>query len=382
MARLLLAACMALVVAGFTSAADPGPLWEIDVAEGHKATHPGWLSFSPDGKAVVAVVVREGGDPRSYQYNLRVWNGSDRKQRFTADLGTGKVPGWGDPLAAFPTDESVLTGGQSLVVRDLADGRQLNSRYTGGMADHAVWAVPDLREQFHLRRDPDLHGQPLELFHQSTIDQFRNELGGRRAPYQETTRQALIDPPREGLRAECVALNPARTRSVVAFRDEGAPSRTPRHGFVLYRIATIEEFRLEPIATIEKPHPGSVTAAAFTPNNRILATGSDDGSIALWDVTQTGTDWKPLAMIDGVSNFRVFALAFRPDWRILAAITWDKSKPNLLLIDVDAGKLVGSLRLERELTALAWSPDGRTLLTGGASGKIQAWDAEALLKGN
>jgi WD40 repeat protein len=178
-----------------------------------------------------------------------------------------------------------------------------------------------------------------------------------------------------------VVFNPARNRLVVSFRD-GAATAARRHAFVLYRIVTVDDFRLDPIAQVDNPHPGAVTAAAFAPNGRILATGADDGSVALWDATQLGANWKPLATVDGVSGYRVFALAFRPDWRVLAAVTWDKTRPNLLLIDVDAGKLLRAVRLERELLAVAWSPDGRTLLTGGGSGKIQAWDAEALLNGN
>src|SRR6476659_267063 len=118
MARMLLAACAVLCAVSLTRAADLKPLWEIEVANGEKATSPGWLAFSPDGRAVVAVVVREAHDPRQYHYDLRVWDASDRKQRFTADLGVGKVPGWGDPLAAFVSDESILTGGQMLVTRD------------------------------------------------------------------------------------------------------------------------------------------------------------------------------------------------------------------------------------------------------------------------
>ena len=380
MARVVLAACAALFAAGFTSAADFKPLWEIEVANGNKATSPGWLSFSPDGKAVVAVVVHEGGNPRQYSYNLRIWDAASRKQRLTTDLGTGKVPSWGDPLADFPTDESVMTGGHALITRNLTSGSQLDTRYTGGMSDHAVWAVPDLRESFYLRRDPDRHGMPLELFIAQPSTSSMNSAGGGR--FKMACRRTEIQPPRPGLRAECVALNPARTRVAVSFRDEASTSSQRHHALVLYSILTVDDFRLEPLTTIDNPHPGPVTAVAFAPNGRILATGGDDGSISLWDLTRPGPGVKPMATVDGVSNYRVFALAFRPDSRVLAAITWDKTKPNLLLIDVDTGKLVDSLRLERELTALAWSPDGRTLLTGGASGKIQAWDADALLKGD
>ena len=88
------------------------------------------------------------------------------------------------------------------------------------------------------------------------------------------------------------------------------------------------------------------------------------------------------ATVTGLASHRVYALAFSNDWRYLAAVTWDKAKPNLLLIDVDTARSVRSLRLERQLTGVVWHPEGHTLLTAGASGKIQAWDVAALLKGN
>jgi WD40 repeat protein len=46
------------------------------------------------------------------------------------------------------------------------------------------------------------------------------------------------------------------------------------------------------------------------------------------------------------------------------------------------GKLLQAVRLERELVAVAFSPDGGTLLTGNATGKIRAWDISTLMKGN
>jgi len=73
-------------------------------------------------------------------------------------------------------------------------------------------------------------------------------------------------------------------------------------------------------------------------------------------------------------------MAFSPDWRVLAAITWDAKKPNLYLIDADTGSLLRSRKVDRALTSVAWSLDGRTLLTGGHSGKFCGWDVEMLLK--
>jgi WD40 repeat protein len=381
MARVLLTVCAVLLASTAARAADPKPLWEVQANGGEKATAPGWLAYSPDGKAIAAVTVHASASyPPDFTYHLRVWDANTRKERFNAPLGNGKSYHWGDDLAAFPTDDTIMTGGQTIVNRNLENGNQTYTQPTGGLADHAVWAVPDLKESFYLRRDPLRYDLPAELhFRSPNVNQF-DQFSGRRGRPDLGIQQTTLNPPREGMHTEGVVLNPGRTRLVAAFRDV-APLSRARHMLVLYRIKTVEDFELEPMAEAVNPHPGPVTALAFARNGRILATGGEDGSISFWDVTANSL-WKPLTTITGVADHRVYAMAFNADWRLLAAVTWDKSKPNLLLIDVDAGKVVGSMKLEREQMVVAWHPEGRTLLTAGASGMIQAWDVNALLKGN
>lgn len=382
--RSIVAVFIALSLVELAHCAEPKPIWEIDVGGENRNTGPGWLSFSPDGKAVAAVIVREvNGTTLEYRYQLRVWNSANQKERFTAELGSAKMPHLGDELASFPSDDAILTGGQTLAVRNLENGQVTNNQETGGLADHAVWSVPDLKESFYLRRDPHRFGLPVELFYQSTGN-VRDELigFGRRPRFNtQTTEQISIKPPRTGLQTENIALNFGRTHAVAAFRDELETSK-PRHLLVMYEIKTVEEFGLLSVAEAENPHPGSVSAMAFARNGKTLVTGGEDGSIALWDAEYTGSSWKPRTILDGMSNNRVNALGFSRDWSMIAAVTWDKTKPNLLLFDGDTGKLLKAVRLERELMSVAFSPNGGTLLTGSAQGKLRAWDVAALLKAN
>src|SRR5262249_43728092 len=68
-----------------------------------------------------------------------------------------------------------------------------------------------------------------------------------------------------------------------------------------------------------------VTAAAFAPDGRTLATGHPDGLVRLWDVAtrQEKADFRPR---DG----RVLALTFTADGRALAALTQSLDAPALL----------------------------------------------------
>lgn len=411
--RPLLAVCAGLLTVGIMRAGEPQPLWEIDVRSAANTVttpaskvgfpgnllsgkekpgpisvmgpSPGWLSFSPDGRSIVAVIAnRISVDPERYHYQLRVWNSLTRKQRFSADLGDGRAFHFGDDLASFPSNDTILTGGANQAVYNLEKGLMTTTQQIDGLTDHTVWSVPDLRETYYLRREPHF-GVPAELFFQSA-ENIRDPYSGRRFRFNEqSTEQTTIRPPREGLEMEPVAMNFARTRLVAAFKDVRAdiPLDKLRHALVMYQIKTIEEFELVPVSEAVNPHMAPITAISFARNGRTLATGAENGSIALWDVTDGVSQWKPRAVLEGVCNHRVYSLAFSRDWRIIAAVTWEPFKPNLLLIDADTGKLLQTVRLsEREQTTVAFSPDCLTILTGSASGKIQGWDLAGLLKGN
>lgn len=387
MTRVLLASCAVVLSSVPLGAAEAKPLWELPVTPTpEKAATPAWFSYSPDGAAIVVVTVRStAGAFPEYTFHLRVLDAATRKERFNAALGAGRSFHWGDELAGFPSDTTVLTGGQSLVTRDLATGNQQSSAPAGGPADHVVWTVPDLKESFVLRRDPQRFDAPAELFHHAQVANQFDEFGGRGGfrgvrPGMNAFRDTTLAPPRPGLRTEVVAMNGGRTRLAASFRDE-VPTGRARHGLALYRVKTVEEFDLEVVGEVSNPHPGPVSAMAFARNGRVLATGGEDGSVAIWDVTH-GLPTKPRALLTDLATHRVTALAFSHDWRHLAAVTWDRSRPNLIVIDADSGRAAGSIRLERQLTGVAWHPDGHTLLSAGASGTIQAWDVGALVKGN
>jgi len=313
MFRSTLTTCAVLLVSASVWGGEPKPLWEIETA-GDKATAPGWLGYSPDGKAIVTVVVQNGKmDPPEYGYTLRVWDANTRVERFTANLGRGRTPTWGNDLVAFPTDDSILTAGESLTVRALGDGKQGTMTYTGATADHGVWFTRDVQETFHLRREPDHEGQPAQLFYRSSNNP-NNEFEGRRfRGDNRTTRQTDIQPPRPELRLQSIALNSGRTRLVAAFRDDSTTSGKPRHALTHYRINTINTFSLETVAVATSPHGGSVSTLAFAQDGKTLATGGEDGTICLWDVkdTESGT-WNPRSTLAS-GDHRVVSVAFSPD---------------------------------------------------------------------
>jgi WD40 repeat protein len=73
------------------------------------------------------------------------------------------------------------------------------------------------------------------------------------------------------------------------------------------------------------PTPGVMLSAAFSPDSRTVATGTESGTIALWDL---GTeDPQPLVTTTAPPMGKVFSIAFSPDGRRLLAgsehdVTW------------------------------------------------------------
>ena len=109
-------------------------------------------------------------------------------------------------------------------------------------------------------------------------------------------------------------------------------------------------------------HEREVRAVAVSPDGTRLASGSDDGSVALW--TEDGTR---LALLTGHAEV-VTAVAFAPDGRRLATASEDST---VRLWDVARGALLRTLEEHRaDVRALAFSEDGRFLVSGDVAGTL------------
>ena len=115
---------------------------------------------------------------------------------------------------------------------------------------------------------------------------------------------------------------------------------------------------------------GSADSVCLSTNGRILASGSWDGTIKLWDVA-TGTLQRTLT-----SGYFLTGVRLSPDGRTLASAGSSEMGRGIELWDVTTGTMRQELSPEGypEVLSMNFSPDGQTLASSSNSDTVRLWD--------
>jgi WD40 repeat protein len=122
----------------------------------------------------------------------------------------------------------------------------------------------------------------------------------------------------------------------------------------------------------------TVNSVAFSPDGKILATGSVDGTVRLWNVAAaTGRQIRSLRTADPYGPTWV---AFSPHGKTLATDSFSfipathSSRGTARLWNVATGQQIGQPDKVNLVDAVAFSPDGKTLATGSLDGTARLWN--------
>ncbi|HYW74101.1 MAG TPA: protein kinase, partial [Pyrinomonadaceae bacterium] len=115
-------------------------------------------------------------------------------------------------------------------------------------------------------------------------------------------------------------------------------------------------------------HNSYINSVAFSPDGKWLATGSDDGTVKLWDVGAG----QELLTLKGHSGL-VWSVAFSPDGKRLATASYDRT---VKLWEAQTGQELATLKGHADnVYSVAFSPDGKTLASGSEDKTVKLWDA-------
>lgn len=122
-------------------------------------------------------------------------------------------------------------------------------------------------------------------------------------------------------------------------------------------------------------HHHIIHSLAFSPDGKLLATGSYNGEIRFWEA-ETGRCIYTISC--NIENMRgnshiVADLDFSPDGKILASAVWDNS---VRLWNVETGQEIACLKEHTDVVrSVKFSPDGIRLASGSSDHTICLWSA-------
>ncbi|HEX2911255.1 MAG TPA: hypothetical protein VH186_10635 [Chloroflexia bacterium] len=342
------------------------------------------LAFSADGKRLVSA----SGDKTA-----RVWEVASAKELFRLNGHTDRLYS-----AAFnPDGQSIVSSSKDGSLRkwDAASGRQLvntsdNQQYSGlkGTTQSLVYS-PDGTELYGAyEKIPEfgisiVNAQTLKrqdlvkgAFSSIGIGGFSPDgqtlatvVGGKTVnlwqgfPGSPKVSGSLKIPEgyHKSSKIDCLAYSPDGKKLAAGLSDGGA---------LVWNLKNEQDF-----FSISEAHQYDVNTVAFSPDGKLLALGGKDELITIWDLA-TQQELHILGDNSAHQGNEVFSVEFSPDGKFLAAGYFGSI---LRLWDVTSGNLIRSAEGAGAGGIIDLSPDGKFLASAHAiPDEIHLWDVSSM----
>jgi WD40 repeat protein len=123
-----------------------------------------------------------------------------------------------------------------------------------------------------------------------------------------------------------------------------------------------------------KAHQGPVNSLAFSPDDRWLVSGGEDGNVLVWNAQFPYVSHSLVPPILFDRRYSVVGLAYSPDGKTLASSNWDGT---IRLWDVDSGSIDLTIPVNQgDQGMITISPDGTKLAVAAQSPPHRIWNID------